>query len=161
MIADCQLHVDVGAQQLKVLQKDKLFRTYSIATSKYGLGEIPGSFCTPRGWHQIRAKIGAHLPMQTVFVARRPTGELYNPDLAMQHPERDWILSRILWLSGLEVGKNRLGKVDTMQRYIYIHGCPDEIIFGEPSSHGCVRMHNNDIVELFDLVDTGTKVHIG
>lgn len=161
LMAGCEIVVDVNEQQLKLLQDGKELRNYTIATSKYGLGEIPGSFCTPRGLHQIRAKIGANQALHTVFVKRRPTGEIFTSELALQYPERDWILSRILWLSGLELGKNRLGNVDSMRRYIYIHGCPDEVKFGQPSSHGCVRMHNNDIVELFDLVPLGTKVLIG
>jgi lipoprotein-anchoring transpeptidase ErfK/SrfK len=95
-----------------------------------------------------------------VFVGRRPTGELYTPELSEQFPKRDWILTRILWLSGCEVGFNRLGDVDTMRRYIYIHGSPDSVHMGEPGSIGCIRMRNADIVELFDLVPAGTPVNI-
>ncbi len=156
-----QLQVDVASQQLTVVQEEVVLRRYEIATSKYGLGEIKGSYRTPTGWHKIRAKIGGGLPIGSVLVGRRPTGEIFSAELAEVHPERDWILTRILWLSGLEIGKNRLGEVDTMRRYIYIHGCPDEIKFGTPSSHGCVRMHNNDIVHLFNSVPLGSKVFIG
>ena len=121
---------------------------------------MTGSYCTPLGAHIIRAKIGAGLPENTVFVGRRPTGELYTPELSEQFPKRDWILTRILWLSGCEVGFNRLGDVDTMRRYIYIHGSPDSVHMGEPGSIGCIRMRNADIVELFDLVSAGTLVNI-
>ena len=124
------------------------------------LGEINGSLCTPRGRHIVRAKIGAGQPPGTVFVRRRPTGEVWSPELHAQYLGRDWILTRILWLSGTEPGKNRLREVDTMRRYIYIHGSPDIAEMGKPGSIGCVRMHNGDIVELFDLVPPYTDVEI-
>ncbi len=124
------------------------------------MGEISGSYCTPRGRHIIRAKIGAGQPLNTVFVKRRPTGEIYTPQLGEQYPGRDWILTRILWLSGNEVGFNRLGNCDTMRRYIYIHGTPDSTKLGHPGSKGCVRMRNTDLIALFDLVPTYTEVII-
>lgn len=133
---------------------------YSVSTAKNGAGETEGSACTPRGLHVIRAKIGAGQKDGAVFVGRRPTGEVYSSQLAARHPERDWILSRILWLCGQEPGRNRYGQVDTMRRYIYIHGCPDECPIGVPASHGCIRMRNADIIELFDLVSAGTQVFI-
>jgi lipoprotein-anchoring transpeptidase ErfK/SrfK len=135
-------------------------RSYSVSTATRGVGERKGSFCTPRGRHVIRAKIGANQPPNTVFVGRRPTGEVYSPELAERFPRRDWILTRILWLSGCEPGRNRLGEVDTMRRYVYIHGSPDTAPMGRPGSIGCIRMHNADIVELFDLVSAHTPVHI-
>jgi len=135
-------------------------QTYSVSTAKNGAGQLMGSECTPTGWHRIRAKIGAGQPLGAVFVARRPTGETYNADLQQQYPQRDWILTRILWLGGLEPGLNRYGKVDTTWRYIYIHGCPDHLVDGTPGSHGCVRMKNFDLIDLFDRVDAGLKVHI-
>ena len=135
-------------------------RIYSVSTSKSGAGEKNGSFCTPRGRHIVRAKIGAGQPANTVFVRRRPTGEFWSPELDARYPGRDWMLTRILWLSGCEVGKNRLGDVDTMRRYIYIHGSPDTAEMGRPGSIGCVRMRNRDIVELFDLVPPYTPVDI-
>lgn len=133
---------------------------YSVSTSRNGPGELEGSFCTPRGAHIVRAKIGAGQPMNTVFVRRRPTGEIWTPELGERFPGRDWILTRILWLSGCEPGKNRLGDVDTMRRYIYIHGSPDSVPMGGPGSIGCIRMRNQDIVELFDRVPAGTAVRI-
>ncbi len=119
-----------------------------------------GSFKTPRGRHRIRAKIGAGQPVNTVFVGRRPTGEIFTPELAARHPDRDWILTRILWLSGCEPGFNRLGEVDSMRRYIYIHGAPDTVPMGVPASHGCIRMRNVDVMDLFDRVPVGTPVEI-
>lgn len=133
---------------------------YAVSTAANGAGCEKGSGCTPLGEHIVRAKIGASLPANTVFVGRRPTGEICTPELMAQFPERDWILTRILWLSGKEVGKNRLGNVDTMQRYIYIHGTPDSMEMGKPDSHGCVRMRNADIIQLFDIVPVGTPVLI-
>ncbi len=137
-----------------------MLKRYLVSTAANGPGERQGSFCTPRGRHVIRAKIGAGQPENTVFVRRRPTGEVYTPELGAAHPERDWILTRILWLSGCEPGFNRLGEVDTMRRFIYIHGSPDTVEMGVPGSHGCVRMRNRDILELFDLVPVGTPVEI-
>ena len=131
-----------------------------VSTAKNGPGELKGSECTPRGRHEIRACIGAGLPDNSIFVARRPTGQIYTEALSAELPSRDWILTRILWLSGLEVGRNRLANVDTMQRYIYIHGCPESFPMGKPLSHGCIRMHNRDLLLLFDLVKVGTKVTI-
>lgn len=136
-------------------------RRYVVSTAKNGAGEKRGSHCTPRGRHVIRAKIGAGAAFNTVFIARRPTGEMWSPELAARHPGRDWILTRILWLSGCEPGFNRFGNVDTMRRYIYLHGSPDHVEMGVPGSIGCVRMRNYEIVELFDLVPAGTPVHIG
>lgn len=133
---------------------------YNVSTASNGVGCEKDSGCTPLGSHIIRAKIGAGAAPDTVFVGRRSTGEICTPDLMAAFPGRDWILTRILWLSGTEIGKNRLGNVDTMQRYIYIHGSPDGTEMGEIGSHGCVRMRNADIVELFDLVEAGTPVLI-
>ena len=133
---------------------------YAISSAKNGAGEKNGSFQTPRGLHIVRAKIGEGMPENAVFVARRPTGEIYTPQLAAKSPNRDWILTRILWLSGCEKGKNRGGNVDTMRRFIYIHGAPDSAKMGVPGSIGCIRMHNRDIVELFSRVPVGTFVRI-
>ncbi|MCX7896666.1 MAG: L,D-transpeptidase [Rhodocyclaceae bacterium] len=153
--------VSLSTQTLALFDaEERLLRRYAVSTSKNGPGERRGSFCTPRGMHIIRAKIGAGCPINTVFVRRRPTGELWTPELAAQFPGRDWILTRILWLSGCEVGKNRLGEVDTMRRFIYIHGSPDDVEMGKPGSIGCIRMRNADIVELFDLVPLRTPVEI-
>lgn len=154
------IRVSPSTQQLYLLDDHEVLKQYTISTAKNGLGEQKNSFKTPRGLHMIRAKIGANLPINAIFRARRFTGKLYTSELNDQDPSRDWILTRILWLSGLEPGFNRLGNVDTMQRYVYIHGSPDDRPTGIPTSRGCIRMHNEDIVELFELVDYGTKVYI-
>jgi predicted GNAT family N-acyltransferase len=137
-----------------------LLRRYSVSTARNGAGEQNGSFCTPRGRHIVRAKVGAGETANTVFKRRRPTGEVWTPQLAEEFPGRDWILTRILWLSGKEPGRNRLGEVDTMRRYIYVHGSPDTVAMGTPGSIGCVRMRNSDIIELFDLIPLQTPVDI-
>jgi L,D-transpeptidase YbiS len=133
---------------------------YPVSTAANGPGEIRDSYCTPRGWHIVRARIGAGCVPNTVFRGRRPTGELWTTELGAQHPGRDWILTRILWLSGCEPGFNRLGDCDTMRRYIYIHGAPDSTAMGVPGSHGCIRMRNADVIDLFDRVPVGTPVLI-
>ena len=155
------IRIDVDRQLLELVDGEgAVLRRYPVSTSKNGVGELQGSFCTPRGRHLIRAKIGAGAPVNTVFVKRRPTGEIYSPELSARYPGRDWILTRILWLSGLEPGFNRLGAVDTMRRYVYIHGSPESTPMGQPGTIGCVRMRNADIVELFELVPVGTRVDI-
>ncbi|WP_374328497.1 L,D-transpeptidase family protein [Azonexus sp.] len=156
-----KLLVSVARQTLQLVDETgAILREYPVSTAKAGVGEISGSFQTPRGRHIIRAKIGAGQPANTVFVRRRPTGEIWTPELAEQFPGRDWILTRILWLSGCLPGHNRLGCVDTMRRYVYIHGSPDSAEMGVPGSHGCVRMRNADIVELFDYVPCYSEVEI-
>ncbi|MBI2309259.1 MAG: L,D-transpeptidase [Rhodocyclales bacterium] len=155
------IRISIPSQELALFDADgHLLRCWPVSTAANGAGEVSGSFCTPRGRHVVRAKIGGGLPENTVFVRRRPSGELYTPELGAAHPGRDWILTRILWLSGCEPGFNRLGELDTMRRYIYIHGSPDSAAMGVPGSHGCIRMRNADVVELFDLVAPGTPVDI-
>jgi lipoprotein-anchoring transpeptidase ErfK/SrfK len=154
------LNISIAEQQLAFVRNGVISKTYPISTAKNGAGECKGSECTPRGWHRIRVKIGDSSPLNSVFVGRRATGEIYTPTLSQEYPKRDWVLSRILWLGGLESGKNRYGNVDSTWRYIYIHGCPDELMDGQPKSHGCIRMKNQDVVELFSTVDIGLKVLI-
>ena len=156
-----KLRIDLTAQELELRDDgDTVLRRYPISSAANGPGEESGSYCTPRGRHVVRARIGAGQPPGTVFRARRPTGEMYSPELGAAQPERDWILTRILWLSGKEPGFNRLGSCDSMRRYIYIHGTPDETFEQAPRSHGCIRMRNADLVELFDLVPPYTPVEI-
>jgi len=156
-----KIAIHIGSQSLELFDdQDRLLRNYAISSALKGTGQRRGSFCTPLGRHIIRAKIGAGQPENTVFVGRRPTGEIYTPALGAAFPGRDWMLTRILWLSGCEVGHNRLGEVDTMRRYIYIHGCPDSVPMGVPGSIGCIRMRNRDVIELFDSVFVGTSVKI-
>lgn len=152
--------IDIARQTLTIYEENRVFRHYVVSTALKGPGEQSGSEQTPRGRHIIRAKIGAGKAVCSVFKGRRPTGEIYTPELGAQYPNRDWILSRILWLSGCEAGKNRLGNCDTMRRYIYIHGTPDTEPMGIPMSHGCIRMRNRDVVELFTLVPIYTPVLI-
>lgn len=155
-----ELEVDIGSQILRLREDGIVVREYPVSTARNGAGELRDSEQTPRGWHVVRARIGAGEALNTVFRARRPTGEIYSPALREAQPGRDWILTRILWLSGLEPGRNRLGEVDTMRRFIYIHGCPDEEEMGVPTSRGCIRMRNADVIDLFDRVAAGTRVFI-
>src|SRR2546427_13107410 len=155
-----RIEISIPEQNLSLLENGREIRRYVVSTSRNGPGERQGSLCTPRGEHIVRAKIGTGQPLNTVFVRRRPTGEIWTPEMAERFPGRDWILTRILWLSGCEPGRNRMGEVDTMRRYIYIHGSPHAAEMGKPGSIGCVRMHNADIVELFDLVVPYTSVEI-
>lgn len=163
------IRISLGRQSLTLFgQGGEVLQHYAVSTASNGAGEVSGSYCTPRGQHLIRARIGDGQPENAVFVRRRPTGEIYSPELGEKFPGRDWILTRILWLSGRESGFNRghdlekspFGSVDTMRRYIYIHGSPDEATMGEPGSHGCIRMRNADMIELFDLVPVYTPVEI-
>lgn len=154
------IYISIAEQRLTLKQDGTVVFECAIASAKNGVGEIHGSECTPRGWHYVRAMIGGGHAENTVFIGRRPSGELYSPDLRAQFPGRDWILTRILWLCGLEPGFNRLGVVDTMRRYIYIHGCPDEDQLGRPGSHGCIKLRNRDVIALYDLVPVGTRVLI-
>ncbi|MDH4273546.1 MAG: L,D-transpeptidase [Gammaproteobacteria bacterium] len=154
------LLIDISRQILELHDDQTLIAQYSVSTALNGPGERAQSGCTPRGAHIVRAKIGGGQPLGAVFIGRRPTGEVYSTALRASQPQRDWILTRILWLSGTQPGFNRLGNVDTMRRYIYIHGTPDEEPMGEPRSHGCVRMRNSDIMELFDKIPVGTPVRI-
>lgn len=160
-MTDRLLQISISKQCLTLVQGQQLLASYAVSTARNGCGEQRNSGCTPRGWHRIRIKIGGGLPINTVFVGRRPTGEIYSPELAAQHPGRDWILTRILWLTGLEPGYNRGGERDTLRRFIYIHACPDTALLGVPLSHGCIRMHNQDLIALFELVVVGDRVLIG
>jgi len=153
--------IHIASQHLELLDDaGQLLHRYAVSTALQGAGEVPGSFCTPRGAHIIRAKIGVGCPENTIFAARRPTGEIYTQELAARFPGRDWILTCILWLSGCQIGFNRLGPNDTMRRYIYIHGMPDSEPAGVAKSHGCIRMHNTDLLELYEAVPAGTAVEI-
>jgi L,D-transpeptidase YbiS len=155
-----ELVISLTRQTLQVVRAGRVEREFLVSTSRHGPGERRGSLCTPRGRHVIRAKIGQGLPAGAVLRGRRPTGEVFSPALDQAEPGRDWILSRILWLSGLEPGRNRRGDVDTMRRYIYIHGTPDREPMGVPFSHGCIRMRNADVCWLFDAVMPGTRVNV-
>lgn len=154
------LDIDLTLQRMTLREGARVLAEYTVSTGANGIGEIQGSGCTPRGRHRVRAKIGAGAAPGTVFVGRRPTGEIWSPELHRAGPGRDWMLTRILWLSGLEPGRNRLGCVDTFRRYIYLHGTPPLTELGVPGSKGCVRMRNEDIIELFDRIPVGTEVNL-
>ena len=155
-----RVQVDLARQVLTVSRPGTEPVIFPVSTASAGAGEQADSFQTPRGEHFIRACIGGGLPPGAVLVGRRPSGEIYTEDLAGQYPGRDWILSRILWLCGKQPGFNRLGSVDSMRRYIYIHGTPDSQPMGVPASHGCIRMRNRDVIELYGMVEPGTPVTI-
>lgn len=156
------LSVDLAAQRLRLHERDAVVAEWPVSTAANGAGEIQGSGCTPRGRHVVRAKIGAGAPEGTVFKSRRVAEDVprFSAAARAEHPGRDWILSRILWLSGTEPGVNRLGCVDTMRRYIYIHGTPELDSLGRPASHGCIRMACADLITLFERVSAGTTVTI-
>ena len=155
------LKISVKEQKLHVYRDDnERVKSFVISTALKGVGQNKGSFCTPLGQHIVRAKVGDGAPIFSEFVARRLTGKIWRPTISVSDSKEDWILTRILWLSGLEVGFNRLGNQDTMQRFIYIHGTNDLDNLGKPSSHGCIRMDNYDIIDLFDQIKVGDHVLI-
>ncbi|PKM05381.1 MAG: L,D-transpeptidase [Gammaproteobacteria bacterium HGW-Gammaproteobacteria-6] len=155
-----RIRVSLASQKLAGYRQNQLVCLYPVSTALKGAGEREGSGCTPRGRHRIRARIGAEQPRAAVFVGRRPTGEIWSPELASQQPQRDWILSRILWLCGEQPGFNRGADCDSQRRFIYIHGTPDDQPMGVPLSHGCIRMRNEDVLELFALTPVGCAVEI-
>jgi L,D-transpeptidase YbiS len=155
-----RLRIEIEHQRLICLQGKQAVALYPVSTARLGAGEERDSGCTPRGLHRIRLKIGEGCPVNTVFVARRPSGEVYDEGLGKAYPDRDWILTRILWLDGLQPGFNRGGRCDTLRRYIYIHGTPEESLLGLPVSHGCIRMRNRDLLKLFDWAEKGMPVEI-
>ncbi len=152
--------ISLDEQKLWLKNDDQILHGFSVSTAKNGAGELMGSECTPRGQHEIIEMIGADELINTVFVGREPTGEMYTQELRKTHPDRDWILTRILRLSGCELARNKGGQCDSYDRLIYIHGTPDDVEMGKPGSHGCVRMRNEDLVVLFDQVSVGVKVFI-
>jgi len=160
MKEDYHIEISLGGQRLRLKRDNAIVREYPVSTARNGAGEKMDSECTPRGRHVIAEKIGEGCPPNTVFVERRPTGEIYTPELTRQQSGRDWILTRILWLKGVEPGVNLGGDVDSYNRYIYIHGSPEEIEMGRPGSRGCIRMRNQDVIELFNRVEAGTAVDI-
>jgi len=152
------IEININEQKLRLCNGKKIEKEYPVSTAKNGAGELIDSECTPRGEHIIAEKIGADCLPNTVFVERLPTGEIYSPELRKHFPDRDWILTRILWLKGEEPGCNQGGDVDSHERFIYIHGSPDDVQMGKPGSRGCIRMCNRDVIELFDKVIAGTRV---
>ena len=160
VMTEREIEISLAKQTLALLEGGDRVATFRVSTAANGAGEEMDSECTPRGQHIIDEKIGAGCAGNTVFVGRRATGEAYDQVLRRQYPDRDWIVTRIMWLRGVEAGRNDRGNVDSKARYIYIHGTPDDADIGAPGSRGCIRMRNIDIVRLFDLVDEGTPVNI-
>lgn len=154
------VYISVAHQEMHCFEQDVLYKVYPISTAKNGVGEKMGSECTPRGWHRIHAHIGLEAEINSVFVSRKWTGELYSVELAANNPGRDWILTRIIQLDGLEPGRNKGGDVDSLQRYIYIHGTPDSTSLKQPGSRGCIRMNNKDVIEFANWVLVDTRVCI-
>jgi lipoprotein-anchoring transpeptidase ErfK/SrfK len=155
-----KINISVSSQKLSLFQEGELISSYKVSTALKGVGQEKNTNKTPLGNHIIRAMIGRNLPIYAVIKARRYTNEIWTKELDDPSITVDWILSRVIWLSGKDLGRNRLGNVDTMQRYIYIHGTNEEHLLGTPSSHGCIRMSNEDVIELFDLVSVGDIVEI-
>ncbi len=155
-----KIEINLCEQTLTLSDRDELLATFSVSTAANGPGQELNSECTPLGQHIIDEKIGAECLVNTVFIGRRPTGEIYSEDMRRCHPQRDWILTRIMWLRGTEPGCNDGGNIDSKARYIYIHGSPESCEMGVPGSHGCIRMRNEDVVRLFELVEVGTPVNI-
>ena len=155
-----EIIVDISEQRLYLYNNDNLVQSFPVSTSKYGEGQIENSFKTPLGLHEIKEKIGDKEPINTIFTARENTNKIAEIQINPNDTENDFVTSRILWLDGLENGINRGVGVDSYSRYIYIHGTHEEGLIGQKASHGCIRMFNNDVIELFDMVSEGTKVQI-
>ncbi len=158
--SDAIVIVDVSRQQLDYYRHGKWVQRYAVSTAEKGVGNAVDSFQTPLGLHYVARKIGAGEPINAIFRARQPTGERATVELAPRHLDEDLVTSRIIWLAGLEEGVNRGPGVDSFERYIYIHGTPEEGLIGQPASHGCIRMKNADIIELFDQLPERALVWI-
>ncbi len=157
-----RIEVDISKQQLYLYCRyadsdQEQVKTYPVSTSKYGIGNRAGSDKTPLGQHRIENKFGDGAPAGMIFKARRATGRIAEMNVK---GAGDLVTTRIMWLKGLEPGKNRGRGIDSHKRYIYIHGTAEENKIGQPASHGCVRMYNSDVIDLFDRVPEGTKVYI-
>lgn len=152
--------VTIGEQKLHYLIDGKLMRSYPVSTSRYGIGSEAGSNRTPLGVHRVRRKIGADAPMGTIFKARQDTGRIAAIVDEPRPTDDDYVTTRILWLDGMEEGVNRGEGIDSFSRYIYLHGTHEEGLIGQPASHGCVRMYNRDVIELFDALPEDALVVI-
>ena len=152
------LYVGIRRQKMYHIKNNKIFSTYPVSTSSKGAGNNVGSFKTPTGLHFIAEKIGDNAPVATLFINKKNTGKVVPINITEVSSYKDEITSRVLSLKGLQQGINKGKKYDTFARGIYIHGTSDEASIGKPSSHGCIRMKNDDIIELFDLLSVGIKV---
>jgi len=155
-----KIDIDISQQRLYLKQNDDLIKSYPISSSKYGEGSTENSNMTPLGLHVIKEKIGTDVPINTLFISRINTKRTVNIENSRNKTKDDHITSRILWLDGLEEGKNKGQGVDSYSRYIYIHGTHEEGLIGEKASHGCIRMLNNDVIDLYNYVNIGTEVYI-
>jgi len=154
------MQVSVAQQKLFLMNKKDTLRNYEISTSKYGLGSESGSHKTPLGLHRVVEKYGDGAPEGTIFKSRINTGRIAEIEMRPQTTKLDYVTTRILWLDGMEPGKNKGGNVDSYHRYIYIHGTHEEGLIGRPASKGCIRMRNNEVIELYELVPIGTTIRI-
>ena len=156
-----EIKISISKQTLTLQDSESIIKSFRISSSKYGEGFQEGSFQTPLGLHEIKSMIGDEVPIGGRFIGRQYYGEIFPiySDVKQKVSE-DVIQTRILWLTGLEEGKNKGGSVDSFNRYIYIHGTPEEWLLGEKASKGCIRMSNKDVIELFSLVRKGTRVDI-
>lgn len=154
------IETKLSEQKLYVMRDNQIFKQYPISSSKFGIGSEAGSNKTPLGKHIVREKIGAGAPINTIFKSRVDTKKIAQVCLEPKDTGHDYVTTRILWLEGIEEGINKGNGIDSYRRNIYIHGTPEEGLIGTPASHGCIRMRNKDVMELFDLIPTGTKVEI-
>lgn len=154
------LLVNIERQEMYLVKNDALEKTYRISSSKYGIGNQSGSGKTPLGVHRIAEKIGAGAKPNTIFTGRKDTGKTATILREPVDTEEDHVTTRILWLEGMEPGVNKGKGIDSKLRYIYIHGTPEEGLIGTPASHGCIRMYNADVLELFGLIQAGAFVFI-
>lgn len=154
------LQVSVAKQQMTLYELGRPVQTFRISTSMVGTGSRMGSIRTPLGRHRICRMVGDGLVAGAVLRGAKPTGEVAQIFIDTTNVEDDLVTTRILWLEGLEPGRNRGGLVDSYHRYIYIHGTPEEGLIGQPASHGCLRMYNRDVIALYNRIRLGSLVII-
>ena len=154
------IEIDISKQRLFLLDNMEIVRSYPISSSKYGEGSTQNSFKTPLGNHVIKEMIGNNAIKNTIFTSRINTKRQAEIIHDEAKSDNDYVTTRIMWLDGQEEGKNKGKGVDSYQRYIYIHGTHEEGLIGQKASHGCIRMFNSDVIELFNNVKKGTKVYI-
>ena len=158
--ANKSIEIDISQQRLYVYEDKSIIASYPISSSSFGEGQIENSFKTPLGKHKILTKIGTNVEKNTIFVSRENINQIAEIVHERNDNENDYVTSRIFWLDGLEEGHNKGGNVDSFKRYIYIHGTHEEGLIGEKASHGCIRMFNNDVIELFSYIPEDTEVNI-
>ena len=154
------LFVDIENQNMFLLKKGTIFKVYKISSSYYGTGSEVNSLKTPLGKHEIYRKLGQNLPINAILKGRVWSGAIANIITEEVDTDFDHVTSRILWLDGLEIGKNKGMGIDSRTRYIYIHGTAEEGLIGKPASDGCIRMYNADVIALFELVEEKAQVWI-